>query len=453
MSTTTARRRYYAAAEKLDRGQLEAYQLRKLRRLLEYNYECNAFYREKWKRSGVRPEDIRTLDDFRHKVPWIEKQDCLADQSEHPPLGRRVGVSFSRIRQLHLTSGTSGIGQEAWGLTQSDIELSATAWVTQYRWIGLEPGDVAFYSIPVAFFANGLASEAAARKMGLVALNLFGMDKNLVDHLIDRFQPHYLFGMLTIPASGGAPSAPSPHDRVHRLKGLSTAMLSGDGLRRMNRAWGAPVFEVYGCTQASSVVGATCEQTSLVNDEPGIVHFLENHYIVECLDRETGNPAEAGEDCEIFLTTLDREASPAIRFRMHDKAEFLPADTCACGRPYHGYRAGTVGRWDDMMKIKGINVWPSTMDEIVMMHPEVAEYRGFVEVDKTKGRESLRVVVDFKPGVDDLGPARSHLLETLRDEIKAKTFLNAVVEESDDPLPAFAFKPARWTDSRKEPTG
>ena len=439
-------RRRFAKTESLSRDELEAYQLRKVRRLMERNWEHNPFYRDHWKKAKVTPDDIKTLDDFRRLVPPIEKRDCLEDQTENPPLGRRLGVPEQAVSQVHLTSGTSGVGQEAWGLTQADVELTGTLWLYQYHWMGLEPGDVAFYSMPVAFFANGLSADFAGRKLGMVSLNLFGMDKDLMFKLMERFQPHYVYGTMAVPTVGGTGDE-KPRERLHRLKGLSGALMGLETIKKVVDAWGAPLYEMYGCTQASSVVGATCEHGAVVDDRAGMVHFLEGHFIVECLNRETGEPAEAEEDCEIFLTTLDREASPAIRFRMHDKATFLPAGTCRCGRPYNGYRVGTVARWDDMMKIKGINVWPATMDDILMTHAEVREYRGFVEIDRERSREVMRIVVDFKPDV--AASRRPGLLDSLAAEVKAKTFVTPAMQEAHEQLPAFSFKPVRWTDSRK----
>ncbi|MEW6475717.1 MAG: AMP-binding protein [Actinomycetota bacterium] len=442
----TVSRRTFAKTETLTRQELEAFQLRKVRRLIERNWEHNPFYRDLWKRAKVSPDDIQTLEDFRRRIPPIEKRDCLEDQTENPPVGRRLGVPETRLAQIHLTSGTSGVGQEAWGLTQADVELAGTLWLYQYHWMGLEPGNVAFFSMPVAFFANGLATEYASRKFGMVSLNLFGMDRELVFRLMERFQPHYVYGTMAMPAMGGAGNE-KPGERLHRLKALSGALMGVETIKKVVEAWGAPVYEMYGCTQASSVVGATCEQGAVVDDQAGMVHFLEGHFIVECLNRETGEPAEPEEDCEIFLTTLDREASPAIRFRIHDKATFLPHSACRCGRPYHGYRVGTVARWDDMMKIKGINIWPAMMDDILMTHPEVREYRGFFEIDRARARDVMRIVVDFKSDV--AAERRPFLLESLAADVKAKTFVTPVVEEAPEPLAEFTFKPVRWSDTRK----
>ena len=436
--------RQFSGAEALGSEQLEAFQLTKLRRLVERTYHQNPFYRELWDKAGVGPEDVRSLADFRQRFPSVEKGDCLADEAEHGLLGRRLGVSPERVAQIHLTSGTTGVGQEAWGLTQADVELTGTLWMQQYHWMGLERGDLAIYSMPVAFFANGLSAEFAGRKMGMVAFNLFGMDKGLVWQLMERFQPHYVFGTMAIPSMAGTDDT-KPREFLTRLKGLSIASMSTETMEFVSDTWGAPLYELYGCTQASSVVGATCERSALVDGRPGTVHFLEEHFIVECLNRDTGAPAEAGEDCEIFLTTLDREASPAIRFRMHDRATYVPSGACPCGRTYHGYTAGSIARWDDMMKIKGINIWPATMDGLLMAHPEIREYRGFAEVEGN--REIMRLVVDFKPEVG--AEPRAALLGNLRTEVKARTFVNPVVEEATEPLPDFVFKPKRWTDNRK----
>ena len=132
---------------------------------------------------------------------------------------------------------------------------------------------------------------------------------------------------------------------------------------------------------------------------------------------------------------------------MHDKAVFLPSSACRCGRPYHGYRAASIARWDDMMKIKGMNIWPSMLDDLVMTHPEVREYRGFVEADHVHAREVMRIIVDFKSEVSH--QRRESFIDELRSQVKGKTFVTPLVQQASEPLPSFTFKPARWTDSRK----
>ncbi|MEU1957238.1 phenylacetate--CoA ligase family protein [Nocardia rhamnosiphila] len=444
-------RNMYSAAERLTRDELEALQLRKLRNLLNYNYENNPFYRDLWKSYSVHPDDIQSLADYRHKVPMVSKRDFLADQDCQPPFGRRLGVDRRAVRQVHLTSGTSGIGQEAWGLTQADVESAATAWLQQYHWMGLTSGDVAFYSMPVSFFANGLSAEHAGRKMGMSCLNLFGMDKQLAFNLMERFQPQYLYGMMSMAAMASLAGPENLHGRLPRevfptLKAIQGSAMSASTMQRVSEEWGAPIYEIYGCTQGGSAVAATCERTALVDGREGMVHFLESQFLVECLDRETGEPAASGADSEVVLTTLDREASPAIRFRMDDKVTFLAHSECRCGRPYAGYRAGSVGRWDDMMKVKGINVWPGVFDDIVMSVPDVAEYRGVVV--NTEGRERCVIKVEFEATASLTSATVTERLDDIRRRVKAKTFITPDVEVSPDQLEKFILKPRRWTDLR-----
>lgn len=394
-------RRIFSRTELLSREELEALQLRRLKTLLARTWATNGFYRDHWRRAGVCPDDVQTLDDFRNRVPFVQKQDCLADQEETPPLGRRLGVPLEVVRHVHMTSGSSGIGQEAWGLTQADLEWSGTGVARTLHWSGtINRGDFSFQLLPT-FFTAGHCFMQSMRKLGVSVFETAGIDKAIVEGLAGRFDVTF---------------------------------------------WPTPGVQFYGCTQAGGMAASACEH-GVAGAEPPLVHFHEDHFIVECLDRETGRQAEPGDDCEIFLTSLSREASPCIRFRMHDKLQYLSSAECACGRPFHGYRAGTIDRWDDMMKVKGINLWPLTMDKVIFGVPGIRDYRGEVFLDERK-RDQMRIVVDFTDA--GLAPDKVQaMLEDLKGHVKAQTFVTPLVEQAPGAIPDGGPKVRRWTDRRK----
>jgi phenylacetate-CoA ligase len=441
--------RYFSFAERLDRRSLETLQFRKLKRLLAFNYLHNPFYRDLWRASGVTPDDIQSLADYRHKIPMIAKSDVLRDQTEHPPFGRRLGVPQERVRKVHLTSGTSGMAREVWGLTQEDVEHSARGHIQQFHWRGLEPGDVCMISMP-KFFSAGIGGTLGAEKFGLVTFELFGMPQDRILSLMLQFKPHFLNFPLAPVLRMLSAEGLTPRETLPRLKAVSVNARPPEDLDAISELWGTQVVEIYGCTQAGNTIAIACEHGLSGPSASPLVHFLEERYLVECLNRETGEPAGPYEECEVVLTTLDRVASPSIRYRLHDRLIFVPHDNCACGRPFHGYRPGSVSRWDDMLKIKGVNCWPAGFDEAILGDSKtVLEYRGRV-VSREGSREAVEIDVTFTASAPGCAEWRRNYLRTLAGKIKEKMFITVEISESASPLAEFeTMKPRRWQDLRK----
>ena len=213
--------------------------------------------------------------------------------------------------------------------------------------------------------------------------------------------------------------------------------------------WGCPVHEGYGSTQGAGFVASTCEHGVVRSDrERGLMHLFEWAHLVEVIDPDTGKPAAEGEEGEIVLTNLDIEASPVVRFSTRDRVRWFPAASCGCGRPWHTIEAGSIGRYDDMLKVRGNNIWPITMDQTVFAHVDVAEYKGRVFVD-TQGRTEVEICLAFKPGACE-GAEREALIAQLREKLKERTNLwIAIREVSVRELPEFSYKARRWTDERQ----
>jgi phenylacetate-CoA ligase len=182
-----------------------------------------------------------------------------------------------------------------------------------------------------------------------------------------------------------------------------------------------------------------------------MIHLLEDRVYCEVVDRATGEPVGPGEEGELVITPLQAEASPLLRFATGDRVRWLPPEACGCGRPFAGLEAGTITRFDDMLKIKMVNVWPDAIDAVVLTPAEVVEYEGEVRVDPTTGREEAVVSVEFHR--ETAPERRTALLDGLAAQLRERVGLHFAVREHDGPSLLDGtrdglLKRRRWTDRR-----
>ena len=449
-----------APFERMDRAELEALQLARLQRQLDRLYRTNPFYRTKLERAKVTPADIRSLDDFRKRVPLSTKAEFLQDQTEHPPFGRRLGVPREAVALVCLTGGTSGQGQEVYGRTAHDIAIQGHLHALPWFMAGLRPGDVALNCVPSGgLTTGGWGPPEGFRQMGATAFHVGGvLSTEAKVELMTRFgEIHFIYASTnylhtlteTLRRQGLRPA-----ERFPMLRALFIAAegYPVEWARSTQTYWGCPLHEGYGSTQGAGFVASTCERSAVRDDrERGILHFLEWHTYAEIVDPDSGEAVAPGEEGEIVLTNLDLEGSPVLRFATRDRARFLPHDACGCGRPWAGIEAGTVGRYDDMLKIRGNNVWPLAVDSAVFAHAEVAEYVGRVFVDE-QGRTEVEVRLAFKPEFAAApAEAKAAALARVRDAIKQRTNVAMrVTEVGRETLPEFTYKARRWRDERQQ---
>lgn len=442
--------------ERMSRKELEDLQLQKLRKQLAYVYRENPFYRNRFDAAGVEPEDIGSLEDFSERVPFVSKDDFVKDQEDHPPYGERLGVARDKVSQVHLTSGTSGLGQEVYARTRADVELMGTGWMHNFRWSGLAKGDVAVNMIPIGTYAAGWSIMQGFFKMGLTSFHLHGMDGPRKLQLMERFKPQYIWATppyltrLTVLAREVGIDPRRAFDTLKSIT-VATEAFPVSWAQEMEEVWGTRLHEMYGSTQGDGLVAVTCERGAILAGGRGSLHVIEQHFLVEVLDPATGRHVRSGDEGELILTGLDTEASPVIRFRTRDRVRFLGYDTCDCGRPFNIWESGTITRYDDMLKIRGMNVWPSAVDAVVFAHKEVDEYVGLLTID-TAGREQALIRLALKPEAAGLAPSgRQGLLASIGEGIKTATGVSMEIREAPRAeLPTFEFKSRRWSDQRQQ---
>jgi len=442
--------------ERASREEIDAIQLARLHRIVTVAYHRNRFYRALYDKAGVTPDQIRTLDDFRKRIPFIDKSTFLKDQEDCPPLGARAEANQDRIAAIVQTSGTSGVGQEYHCLAEADAELWVTSFFYECRWAGIEPGDRVVRFTRIGMEAGGLWHKAAGERYGLTQFALQPYDTPTRLKIMQRVspnlimtQPSYLTRLVFACEEAGI----VPREAFPQVKAI---MLAGEAhggaewVRHMEATWGAPIMEWFGSTQAGGSHMFSCEGGLYFDDgRPRMLHNLDHRIYFEALDVETGEPVGPGEYGEALLTNLFNENFPVIRFRSRDRVRFLPAGYCDCGRPFHGIESGSVSRVDDMIKIRGQNVWPSAIDAAVFQHLQVEEYQGRVWLDET-GRERVDLRVEFRSGAGGKAE-RGAMLDAIASAIKARTDISMVCQEAEaGSLPRFDQKSRRWKDERRE---
>jgi phenylacetate-CoA ligase len=443
--------------ERMSRKELEDLQLHKLKRTLQYVYERNPFYRKRFEENKVTPEDVISLGDFSERIPLVSKEDFVKDQEEHPPYGSRLGVPRDKISQVHLTSGTSGLGQEVYARTRADVELTGDGWMHNFQWSGLVKGDTAVNMIPIGTYCAGWSIMQGFFKTGLTSFHLHGMEGAGKLKLMTRFKPHYIWvtpPYLTRLTVLSKELGIDPREAFPTLKSITVATeaFPASWAQEMEEFWGTRLHEMYGCTQGGGAVAVTCEPGAILpNGGRGPLHVLEQHYLIEVINPATGRDVKAGEEGEVILTVFENEASPVIRFRTRDCVRFFPHDHCNCGRPFNIWESGTISRYDDMLKIRGMNVWPSAVDGVIFAHKEVDEYIGRVTIDQ-EGREQVLISLALKPEAAGLTPSgRAALFRQIGEAIKATTGVSMELQEvARDQLPTFEFKSRRWSDQRQQ---
>lgn len=399
-------------------------------------WTASSFYNQRWLDAGLTENELPdSYEDFVGRWPTVTKADVLADQLDAAPHGTNLCVDPRQLAQIHLTSNTSGVGRELYGLTANDVTAMGRSWHHQFRAIGLTPGDVSFAMLPVSFMTAGLSAMEGTRAHQLVGIATGLADKAWIIDSMRKFGPALLYGtesfllqlLWAIRESGnGVPPT---------VKGVIVPGASRQLIDMAREILDSNVFEVYGCTQAATRIATTCH----LGVDDGSLHVHSGQHLIEVVD-EAGEPVGPGQHGEVILTTLRREASPSIRFRMADRVRLMD-EFCACGTAGMTIEPMSIGRVDDMVKVKGANIWPDSVHRAVMEVPDIVEYR--VELSRrADGGEQFRILVETTRTDEDL----RHLVET---RVRAATYVRPVVDFAEG-LPRHDYKARRWIDRRRE---
>jgi phenylacetate-CoA ligase len=394
---------------------------------------ANAFYRAKFENAGIRVETIKTLDDL-VRLPFTTKPELTKDQVAQPPYGRILTYEVERYCRMHQTSGTAGQPLR-WLDTPESWRWIVGCWESIYRICGISSGDRLFFAFSFGPFLGFWSGFEAAGRLGYLSVAGGGMSSTTRLRLIldNRCTvllctPTYALHLAEVARAEGIELANSPV-RAIIVAGEPGGSIPSTRLQ-IESAWGARVFDHAGLTEVGPI-GVECQE------RPGGLHLLESDYIAEVIDPLSGEVLPAGEPGELVLTNLGRWGSPLLRYRTGDRVR-VDLAPCPCGRSFAWLEGGIRGRTDDMIHVRGNNLYPSSVEAVIRRFPEVAEFR--VEVDQGGSLAELRIEVEPVLGGREVDLA-DRIGTAIRDELLFRAEVTTVAPGS---LPRFEMKARRF---------
>ncbi|MFE9257739.1 phenylacetate--CoA ligase PaaK [Streptomyces sp. NPDC006879] len=370
-------------AERLDRTALESLQLDRLRATLHRAYEKVPHYREAFDRAGVRPEDCRTLADL-PRFPFTTK----AELREQYPFGM-FAVPQDQIRRIHASSGTTGQPTVV-GYTEGDLDRWADLVARSLRAAGARPGDKVHVAYGYGLFTGGLGAHYGAERLGCTVIPASGGMTERQVRLIQDFRPEVIMVtpsyMLTLldefERQGVDPRSTSLRVGVFGAEPWTQAMRS-----EIEERFAIDAVDIYGL---SEVIGPGVAQ-EFAGTKDGL-HIWEDHFLPEVVDPVSGKVLPEGEPGELVFTSLTKEAMPVVRYRTRDLTRLLPGTA----RPAFRRMAKVTGRTDDMIILRGVNLFPAQIEEILLRTPGMAPH--FQLRLTREGRlDALTVVAEARP--------------------------------------------------------
>ena len=376
----------HAPVETMPRERLAALQLARLKATVAEAYSRVPLHRARLDALGVDPAAIESLDDVR-RLPFTVK----ADLRDHYPFGMFARPTAALAR-LHASSGTTGKPTVV-GYTQGDLDTWSDLMARSLFCAGARPGDVVHNAYGYGLFTGGLGAHAGAERLGAVVVPVSGGSTERQVALIVDFgarvlcaTPSYALAIAEVAEQQGVDLTQSA-----LAVGLFGAEpWSGAMRREIELRLGLRAVDIYGLSEIMGP-GVACE----CECQAGL-HGWEDHFLFEVIDPESGNPVPEGQLGELVITTLTKEALPMIRYRTRDMTR-ITTDACECGRT-HLRILRVTGRNDDMLIIRGVNVYPSQVEAVLVGRPRIAPHYQLV-VERRGSLDHVTLEVEAQPGV------------------------------------------------------
>jgi phenylacetate-CoA ligase len=412
--------------ETLGAEALRDHQWDRVIRLASAVFPANPFVTRKWRAAGLaRANDLGGWEDF-GRLPFTRKSELVEDQAAHPPFGTNLTCPLDRYVRVHQTSGTSGAPLR-WLDTQESWEWWARCWGFVLRGAGLGAGDRVFFPFSFGLFVGFWSGFEGARALGALVIPGGGQDSAQRLAAIEALgataiccTPSYALHLAEVARERG---------RDLRKLGVRTTVHAGEpgaGIpsvrARIEETWGARTYDHAGMTEMGAYGFECAEQSGL--------HVNESEFIAEVIDPATGAPAVEG---ELVLSNLGRAGSPLLRYRTGDRVR-VASRPCACGRTFLRLEGGILGRVDDMLVVRGVNVFPSAIEGIVRRFPAVDEF--VIEVYRRREMDEVRLLVE----VGDAAPVARSVQEAVRVDLGIRIEVVPVPAQS---LPRYELKARR----------
>jgi phenylacetate-CoA ligase len=423
--------------ETMDPAKRDVVILERIQHQLRRVYAELPFYRRHYDAHGFHPDQVRTLEDFTTKVPVITKKMLVADQAEHPPFGSYAReMAPGEIARIHGSSGTSGV-PTMYAVSRTDWNRAADVHAMAQWCAGVRPDDIVQVGFPFGLFFGGWGVVQGAERIGATLFPIAITDSERHLELIARLgstvfsaTPSYCIHLLSVAERMGIDLRTST---IRHLLVGGEAGGSLPGTREIiGEGWGATVADA----------GSTSEmypfQTNVGCEEGTGTHLFTDEVFTEVVDRaDPGVPAPVGQRGAVVYTHLWRDSQPMIRFAPGDET-YLDDAPCPCGRTYPRLPEGILGRLDDMLVIRGANVFPSAVETALRAVPGLGpEFR--IRVSKRGALDELTVEAE---GGEDL---RAQTEQTLQKVLGIRTSLTLLAPGT---LPETTFKARRVVDER-----
>jgi phenylacetate-CoA ligase len=423
-------------ADRLDRDALAALQGERLSRLLSAIYGRNRFYTAKLDRAGVRPNTLRLPGDLA-ALPLTTKAELIADQESHAPWGTAFTEPLERYTRYCQTSSTTG-SPLRWIDTSESWQWMLECWKAVYRGARVQPGDRVFFPFSFGPFLGFWTGFEAGCQMGLHCVPGGGMSTHVrlatiaaVGATVVCCTPTYALRLAEV-AAAECPERPLAGGTVR------VVIVSGEPggsipatRERIERSWGARVIDHHGLTEVGPISFECWEA-------PGFLHVNEAAFVAEVIDPGTGRDVPDGEAGELVVTNLGRVASPVIRYRTGDIV-VRRRERCACGRTWARLQGGVIARADDMINIRGVNVYPAGIEAIVHRFAEVVEFRSVVS--QVGALRSLRLQLELRPQPGDAFALATKVAHQIREALGLTVPVEVVPPGT---LPRFEMKSRRF---------
>ncbi len=389
--------------EKASIDELRSLQLKRLQQTLQHAYANSSVYRAKFDAAGVHPDDCKSLADIA-KFPFTTK----ADLRDSYPFGM-FAVPRENCARIHASSGTTGKPTVV-GYTLKDIDTWSTVVARSIRAGGAKPGDMVHVSYGYGLFTGGMGAHYGAEKLGLTVVPFGGGQTERQVQLIQDFKssiimvtPSYMLAIADEFERQGI----DPKTSSLRIGIFGAEPWTNDMRAAIEKRMAIDAVDIYGLSEVMGPgVASECIETK---DGPTI---WEDHFYPEIIHPETGEPVADGEMGELVFTSLTKEALPIIRYRTRDLTRLLPGTARTMRR-----MEKITGRSDDMMIIRGVNVFPSQIEELILKRNELAPHYQCV-LTREGPMDDLKVLVETKPGVSPDSTEARAAAKMLQHEIK-----------------------------------
>jgi phenylacetate-CoA ligase len=448
------------------RADLERHQSARLAELVSEVLPVNRFWQAKFAAAGMTAGDIRALTEL-SKLPCTTKSEILADQAAHPPYGSNLTYELSRYSRLHQTSGTTGVPLR-WLDTPQSWDAILGNWRQLFGLMGLRQDDRLFFPFSFGPFLGFWAGFEGANRLGNLCIAAGGMSSSARLNLLLENRatvvcctPTYALRLAEVAAEQKIDLAASP------VRAILVAGEPGGNIpatrRRIEAAWGATVVDHWGMTELGPLAIESL-------DEPGGLYVLETECIAEVIDPKTEQPVPPGTEGELVITNLGRVGSPLIRYCTGDRVRAgRPSAATAAGedhplppfarggkggardaitaaaaqlRPHLLFLPGGIlGRTDDMITVRGNNLYPAALEDAIRQFDEVAEFR--IELRTGKAMQHVKIAIEPAASLDASSVAK--LTVQVAETIKSRWHFQAeVVAVPTGSLPRFEMKGRRF---------